>query len=115
MCTHAAHAPRLLCLYYTHHGPGRCGRYAPTLRTSAARALCALCPKFVAQTATPRRRFEAQLLAWLADTCAFPVTASNMLVAASAMVLIQLEPLLPLGITATVLSYSAATSATCPS
>ena len=93
MCTHAAHAPRLLCLYYTHHGPGRCGRYAPTLRTSAARALCALCPKFVAQTATPMRRNEAQLLAWLADTCTFPVTATNMLVAASAMVLTQLEPL----------------------
>ena len=44
------------------------------------------------------RRNEAQLLAWLADTCAFPVTATNMLVAASAMVSIsiQLEPLLPL-------------------
>ena len=72
--------------------PGCCGRYAPTLRTSAARALCALCPKFVAQTATPMRRNEAQLLAWLADTCAFPVTATNMLVAASAMVPTQLEP-----------------------
>ena len=41
------------------------------------------------------RRNEAQLLAWLADTCAFPVTATNMLVAASAMVLTQLEPLVP--------------------
>ena len=35
--------------------------YAPTLHTSAARALCALCPKFVAQTATPMRRNEAQI------------------------------------------------------
>lgn len=65
--------------------------YAPTLRTSAARALCSLCPKFVAQTATPMRRNESQLLAWLADTCAFPVSPANMLVAASGMVSIQLE------------------------
>ena len=43
------------------------------------------------------RRNEAQLLAWLADTCAFPVSAANMLVAASAMVSVQLE----LGVAAT--------------
>ena len=64
---------------------------APTLRTSAARALAGLAPKFVAQTATPMRRNESQLLAWLADTCAFPVSPANMLVAASGMVSIQLE------------------------
>lgn len=65
--------------------------YAPTLRTSAARRLCQLCPKFVAQTATPMRKSESQMLAWLADTCSFPVSASNFLVAASGMVSIQLE------------------------
>lgn len=65
--------------------------YAPTLRTSAARRLCQLCPKFVAQTATPMRKNESQLLTWLADTCAFPVDASNLLVAASGMVSMQLE------------------------
>ena len=64
---------------------------APTLRTSAARAICQACPKFIAQTATPMRRNESQLLAWLADTCAFPVNAANMLVAASGMVSIQIE------------------------
>ena len=37
--------------------------YAPTLRTSAARRLAQLCAKFVAQTATPMRRNEAQLRA----------------------------------------------------
>lgn len=65
--------------------------YAPTLRTSAARRLCQLCPKFVAQTATPLRRNESQLITWLSDTCAFPVTHVNWLVAASGMVSIQLE------------------------
>lgn len=65
--------------------------YAPTLRTSAARRLCQLSAKFVAQTATPMRRNESQLLTWLADTCAFPVTPANWLVAASAMVSMQLE------------------------
>ena len=65
--------------------------YAPTLRTSAARRLAQLCPKFVAQTATPMRKNESQLLAWLADTCSFPVDSKNLLVAASGMVSIQLE------------------------
>eukprot|EP00435_Cladocopium_sp_Y103_P057265 s1592_g19.t1 len=65
--------------------------YAPTLRTSAARRLCQNCPKFVAQTATPMRKNESQLLAWLADTCAFPVDKRNWLVAASGMVSMQLE------------------------
>ncbi|CAK9089087.1 unnamed protein product [Durusdinium trenchii] len=65
--------------------------YAPTLRTSAARRLCQLCPKFVAQTATPLRKNESQLLAWLADTCSFPVDKQNWLVAASGMVSMQLE------------------------
>lgn len=65
--------------------------YAPTLRTSAARRLCQLCPKFVAQTATPMRKNESQLLAWLADTCSFPVDTKNWLVAASGMVSMQLE------------------------
>eukprot|EP00746_Dinoflagellata_sp_MGD_P007999 gnl/MRDRNA2_/MRDRNA2_115939_c0_seq1.p1 gnl/MRDRNA2_/MRDRNA2_115939_c0~~gnl/MRDRNA2_/MRDRNA2_115939_c0_seq1.p1 ORF type:complete len:1300 (-),score=258.95 gnl/MRDRNA2_/MRDRNA2_115939_c0_seq1:153-4052(-) len=65
--------------------------YAPTLRTSAARRLCQLCRKFVAQTATPMRKNESQLLAWLSDTCSFPVDSRNMLVAASGMVSIQLE------------------------
>eukprot|EP00437_Effrenium_voratum_P007330 CAMPEP_0181435760 /NCGR_PEP_ID=MMETSP1110-20121109/20500_1 /TAXON_ID=174948 /ORGANISM="Symbiodinium sp., Strain CCMP421" /LENGTH=1270 /DNA_ID=CAMNT_0023559307 /DNA_START=15 /DNA_END=3827 /DNA_ORIENTATION=- len=65
--------------------------YAPTLRTSAARRLCQLCPKFVAQTATPMRKNESQLIAWLADTCAFPVNKKNWLVAASGMVSMQLE------------------------
>lgn len=65
--------------------------YAPTLRTSAARRLCQNCPKFVAQTATPMRKNESQLLAWLADTCAFPVDKRNWLVAASGMVSLQLE------------------------
>ena len=65
--------------------------YAPTLRTSAARRLAQLCPKFVAQTATPMRKNESQLLAWLADTCSFPVDNKNLLVAASGMVSIQLE------------------------
>lgn len=66
-------------------------RYAPTLRTSAARRLAQLCPKFVAQTATPMRKKESQLLAWLADTCLFPVGPTNLLVAAAGMVSIQLE------------------------
>uniref|UniRef100_A0A7S2DLB5 TFIIS N-terminal domain-containing protein n=1 Tax=Haptolina brevifila TaxID=156173 RepID=A0A7S2DLB5_9EUKA len=35
--------------------------YAPTLRTSAARSLAGLAPKFVAQTATPMRRNESQV------------------------------------------------------
>lgn len=65
--------------------------YAPTLRTSAARRLAQLAPKFVAQTATPMRKNESQLLAWLADTCSFPVDAHNLLVAAASMVSIQLE------------------------
>eukprot|EP00656_Telonema_subtile_P002598 TRINITY_DN11173_c0_g1_i1.p1 TRINITY_DN11173_c0_g1~~TRINITY_DN11173_c0_g1_i1.p1 ORF type:complete len:736 (+),score=164.99 TRINITY_DN11173_c0_g1_i1:1933-4140(+) len=65
--------------------------YAPTLRTSAARRLAQLCPKFVAQTATPMRKNESQLRTWLSDTCTFPVTSENMLVAASGMVSIQLE------------------------
>eukprot|EP01052_Picozoa_sp_SAG31_P040161 SAG31_NODE_5750_length_2345_cov_1.681211_2_plen_574_part_01 len=71
--------------------------YAPTLRTSAARRLAQLTPKFVAQTATPMRRNESQLLAWLADTCSFPVDARNLLVAAAGMVSIQIE----LGISST--------------
>lgn len=66
-------------------------QYAPTLRTSAARRLAQLCPKFVAQTATPMRKNESQLLAWLSDTCSFPVDSRNLLVAASGMVSIQLE------------------------
>jgi len=65
--------------------------YSPTLRTSAARRMCQLCPKFVAQTATPMRKNESQLLTWLADTCAFPVNSNNFLVAASGMVSVQLE------------------------
>ncbi|CAB9519679.1 expressed unknown protein [Seminavis robusta] len=65
--------------------------YAPTLRTSAARRLAQLCAKFVAQTATPMRRNESQLMAWLSDTCSFPVDVRNLLVAASGMVSIQLE------------------------
>lgn len=65
--------------------------YAPTLRTSAARRLAQLTPKFVAQTATPMRKNESQLLAWLSDTCSFPVDSTNLLVAASGMVSIQLE------------------------
>merc|ERR1719183_213640 len=65
--------------------------YAATLRTSAARRLCQLCAKFVAQTATPLRRNESQLLAWLSDTCGFPVTHGNWLVAASGMISMQLE------------------------
>eukprot|EP01043_Picozoa_sp_COSAG02_P007537 COSAG02_NODE_227_length_28153_cov_11.662294_9_plen_1195_part_00 len=65
--------------------------YAPTLRTSAARRLAQLTPKFVAQTATPMRKNESQLLAWLTDTCSFPVDNKNLLVAASGMVSIQLE------------------------
>lgn len=65
--------------------------YASTLRTSAARRLCQLCPKFVAQTATPLRKNEAQLLCWLQDTCSFPVDRRNWLVAASGMVSMQLE------------------------
>jgi hypothetical protein len=65
--------------------------YAPTLRTSAARRLAQLTPKFVAQTATPMRKNESQLLAWLSDTCSFPVDNKNLLVAASGMVSIQLE------------------------
>jgi len=65
--------------------------YAPTLRTSAARRLCQNCPKFVAQTATPMRKNESQLLTWLADTCSFPVDKRNWLVAASGMVSMQLE------------------------
>jgi len=65
--------------------------YAPTLRTSAARRLAQLTPKFVAQTATPMRKNESQLLAWLSDTCSFPVDSDNLLVAASGMVSIQLE------------------------
>lgn len=65
--------------------------YAATLRTSAARRLAQLCQKFVCQTATPMRKNESQLRAWLADTCSFPVDAKNLLVAASGMVSIQLE------------------------
>jgi hypothetical protein len=69
--------------------------YADTLRTSAARRLARLFSKFVAQTATLLRKNEKQLCDWLADTCPFPVDGSNMLVAASAMVAMQLD----LGIT----------------
>ena len=65
--------------------------YAPTLRTSAARRVTQLSPKFVAQTATPVRKTEAELEMWLRDTCAFPVTPQNMLVAASGMVSMQME------------------------
>ena len=65
--------------------------YAPTLRTSGARRVAQLAPKFVAQTATPVRKTEAQLQMWLRDTCAFPVTDRNMLVAASGMVSMQME------------------------
>eukprot|EP00658_Telonema_sp_P-2_P041167 TRINITY_DN29438_c0_g1_i1.p2 TRINITY_DN29438_c0_g1~~TRINITY_DN29438_c0_g1_i1.p2 ORF type:complete len:239 (-),score=68.65 TRINITY_DN29438_c0_g1_i1:232-948(-) len=43
------------------------------------------------------RKNESQLRTWLADTCPFPVTPENLLVAASNMVSIQLE----LGIAAT--------------
>lgn len=65
--------------------------YTPTLQTSAARRLAQLCAKFVAQTATPMQKNESQLLAWLSDTCSFPVDSKNLLVAASGMVTIQLE------------------------
>jgi len=65
--------------------------YATTLRTSAARRLCQLCPKFVAQTATPMRKNEAQLRSWLADTCSFPIDRNSLLVAACGMVSVQLE------------------------
>jgi superfamily II DNA or RNA helicase len=65
--------------------------YAATLRTSAAQSIAALTPKFVCQTATPMRKDEAQLVPWLAATSPFPVDRANMLVAASAMVQMQLE------------------------
>lgn len=65
--------------------------YGPTLRTSAARCLARLCPKFVAQTATPMRKNESELLTWLSDTCAFPVEPRSLLPAASSMVSTQLE------------------------
>ena len=64
--------------------------YATSLRTSAARKICLLSPKFVCQTATPFRNNQAQVRPWLADTCGFPVTVDNLLVAASAVVSIQL-------------------------
>ena len=65
--------------------------YNHSLRTSAARRLAQLCPKFVAQTATPMRKNDSQLRTWLSDTSSFPVDAENLLVAASGMVSIQLE------------------------
>ena len=65
--------------------------YSATKRTSAARRLAQLTPKFVAQTATPMRRHEQHLAMWLADTCLFPVTATNVLVAASGMVACSVE------------------------
>ena len=65
--------------------------YNNSLRTSAARRLAQLCPKFVAQTATPMRKNDSQLRTWLSDTSSFPVDAENLLVAASGMVSIQLE------------------------
>ena len=65
--------------------------YNNTLRTSAALRLSQLCPKFVAQTATPMRKTENQLIQWLKNTCSFEVSYSNYLVAASQMVSMQLD------------------------
>lgn len=65
--------------------------YGQTLRTSAARLLASLCAKFVAQTATPMRKNEKELISWLRDTCDFPVDSDNFFVAASGMVSTQLD------------------------
>lgn len=82
----AARAPRMFIVFDEVDK-----MYAVSLRTSAARRLAQLCPKFVAQTATPMGRNEAHLLNWLADTENYPVTKDNLLVAASGMVSMQLE------------------------
>ena len=65
--------------------------YASTLRTSAALEMANLCPNFVAQTATPMRKNEAQLIMWLRLTCPFPVCVTNYMVAAASMVAIQVQ------------------------
>lgn len=54
-------------------------------KTSVARNCARLCPKFVCMTATPLTGKSLVAGEWLADTCGFPVTRQNEMVAAARM------------------------------
>ena len=60
--------------------------YRVSQRTSGALRLAQACRQFIAQTATPMRSKELELISWLRLTCLFPVLPCNWLVAASTMI-----------------------------
>lgn len=84
--------------------------YNPALKTSVARMCARTCPKFLCMTATPLTGKSLVAIDWLADTCGFPVTRANELVAAarmfSAIVLLpikRIETLIEMDITPQIL------------